>query len=232
MSKTEAQWQEYSNLLFTAIFLLEMIIKMIGFGIRGYLRDRFNIFDCLVVIISIADITISFTFEFNVEAGGAISAFRIFRLFRVLKLVKAWKKFQQLIATIIRSIKDVSNFSVLLFLFIFIYTLLGRELFAHNVKFDEEGRYSTDVEAESPRNNFDSFWNALVTIFIVLTGEQWNRIMYESYLYNQYLALAFFISLIIMGQMILLNLFLAILLENFNIDEQKDSTENREKTNV
>ena len=45
MSDTEARWQEYSNLLFTAIFLSEMIIRMLGHGIKGYLRDRFNIFD-------------------------------------------------------------------------------------------------------------------------------------------------------------------------------------------
>ena len=45
MSDTEARWQEYSNLLFTAIFLFEMIIRMLGHGIKGYLRDRFNIFD-------------------------------------------------------------------------------------------------------------------------------------------------------------------------------------------
>ena len=182
-----------------------------------------------MVIVSIADITFSFAFEYNVEAGGAISAFRIFRLFRVIKLVKAWKRFQQLVSTIIRSIKDVSNFSVLLFLFIFIYTLLGRELFAYKVTFDESGRFSESDDAKSPRNNFDTFFNALITIFIVLTGEQWNRIMYDAYLFNKFLALAFFISLIIIGQMILLNLFLAILLENFNVGEENEKGEKKNK---
>lgn len=163
------------------------------------------------------------------EAGGAISAFRIFRLFRVIKLVKGWKRFQELISTIVRSFKDVSNFSVLLFLFIFIYTLLGRELFAFKVKFDENGNFSTSATAESPRNNFDSFVNAIITIFIVLTGETWNKIMYDAYRYQKYLSLAFFISLIMIGQMILLNLFLAILLENFNIGEKAQQGDN-EKT--
>lgn len=232
MSREEQQWQEYSNIVFSAIFLIEMVIKMIGFGLVGYLRDRFNIFDWLVVIISIADITVSLTFSFSVEAGGAISAFRIFRLFRVLKLVKSWKKFQRLIGTIIRSLKDVSNFSVLLFLFIFVYTLLGRELFAYKVSFDEDGNFSRSKDAKSPRNNFDSFINAIITIFIVLTGEQWHKIMYDHYQYSKYLALGFFISLIIMGQMILLNLFLAILLENFSMDEVHDKTEKKDKDGV
>jgi hypothetical protein len=163
---------------------------------------------------------VSSAFEFNVEAGGAISAFRIFRLFRLIKLVKGWKRFQELVNTIVLSFKDVSNFSVLLFLFIFIYTLLGRELFAYKIKFDENGKFSTSSKAESPRNNFDSFVNAIITIFIVLTGETWNLIMYDAYRYEKYTALFFFISLIIIGQMILLNLFLAILLENFKLGEK------------
>lgn len=230
MSQTEQRVQEYFNLVFTAIFFVEMVIKLLGFGVKGYVRDRFNIFDGLVVVISIADITVSSAFQFNVEAGGAISAFRIFRLFRVIKLVKKWKKFQELVSTIVRSIKDVSNFSVLLFLFIFIYTLLGRELFAYRIMFDEDGNFDpNDESASSPRNNFDTFLNAIVTIFIVLTGEQWNKIMYDAYRYQKYLALAFFISLIMIGQMILLNLFLAILLENFNITD-KHSKNKKDKS--
>ena len=223
MSSEEQRVQEYFNIGFTIIFAIEMAIKMLGFGLKGYLRDKFNIFDCFIVVVSIADLTVATAFQFSVEAGGAISAFRIFRLFRVIKLVKSWKRFQILVSTIVRSIKDVSNFSVLLFLFIFIYTLLGRELFAYNIKFDEEGYYSTSDKAKSARNNFDTFANAIVTIFIVLTGEQWNQIMYNAYFYQKYIAIFFFVSLIMIGQMILLNLFLAILLENFNIDEQRKS---------
>lgn len=223
MSKEENVIQEYFNMVFTAVFAVEMVIKLLGFGIKEYVRDRFNIFDCFIVVISIADLTVSSVLNFNVEAGGAISAFRIFRLFRVIKLVKSWKRFQELVATIVRSFKDVSNFSVLLFLFMFIYTLLGRELFAYKLKFDDDGNFSTSDGARSARNNFDTFVNAIITIFIVLTGEQWNEIMYDAYLYQKYTALFFFISLIIIGQMILLNLFLAILLENFNIGEKNKS---------
>ena len=73
----------------------------------------------------------------------------------------------------------MSNFSVLLFLFIFVYTLLGRELFAYNLKFDSNGNLSSESNAQSPRSNFDTFGEAIVTIFIVLTGEQWNIIMYN-----------------------------------------------------
>lgn len=78
-----------------------------------------------------------------------------------------------------KTFKDISNFIVLLFLFIFTYAMLGMELFAYKVRFDSEGNpinldqyggMSTTV-GESPRENFDSFLNAFVTIFIVLIGD-------------------------------------------------------------
>jgi hypothetical protein len=158
MSRREIVVQEYFNTVFTAVFAIEMIIKLLGFGVKEYVQDRFNIFDCVIVVVSIADLTISSALNFDVEAGGAISAFRIFRLFRAIKLVKSWKRFQELVTTIVRSFKDISNFSVLLFLFMFIYTLLGRELFAYKLKFDDDGNFSTSDDAESPRDNFDSFF--------------------------------------------------------------------------
>ena len=118
MSNIEMKIQEYANYGFTCIFAIEMVIKILGFGIIGYIRDKANIFDWLIVVISIADTTVSTTLSYDVQASGAVSAFRIFRLFRVIKLAKGWKRFQELIKTIVSSFKDVSNFSVLLFLFI------------------------------------------------------------------------------------------------------------------
>lgn len=229
-SEEEQEFQDNSNLAFTAIFFAEMIIKILGFGPKGYIRDRFNIFDAIVVIVSIVDTTVTSVLEYEVNVGDAISTFRIFRLFRVIKLVKRWKKFQELVDTIIVSLKDARNFSVLLFLFIFIYALLGRELFAFKIMFNEEGKLDADnEESTSPRTNFDTFYNAMITIFILLTGEQWDQILHDAYRYQKYIALAFFISLTVIGQMILLNLFLAILLENFDMTEEQHQA-NKEKS--
>ena len=116
------------------------------------------------------------------------------------------------------SLKDISSFSILLFLFMFTYVLLGMELFANRVKYNANDKYDL-TDGTSPRENFDSFWNALLTIFIVLTGENWDSIMYSFARPFGAEAVVFFVSFIIIGQMILLNLFLAILLKNF--DESK-----------
>ena len=146
-------------------------------GLKGYMRDKFNIFDAIIVFLSSVDLIISLTtFNTQTEANNSISAFRTFRLFRIFKPVKSSKKFQDLLLTIISSIKDITISGVLLFLFIFIYILLGMELFAYKVKLDPEGNLSST--GRSLTSNFDRFYNTFVTVFIILTGEDWNIIYY------------------------------------------------------
>jgi hypothetical protein len=118
-----------------------------------------------------------------------------------------------------KTVKDISNFSVLLFLFMFTYTLLGMEIFAYKVKFSEDNL--VDLEnGISPRANFDSFLMAFTTVFIVLTGEDWNIVMYNNVRAVGSYTIVFFLSLVIFGNFILLNLFLAILLKNFEEDDK------------
>lgn len=82
-----------------------------------------------------------------------------------------------MLATIGKTIKDISNFSVLLGLFMFVYTLLGMELFAYKAKFTEDDELDL-VNGVSPRISFDTFPTAFTSIFIVLTGEDWPSLMY------------------------------------------------------
>ena len=65
---------------------------MIGIGVKGYMRDKFNIFDAIIVVLSSIDLIISLTtFNTQTEGNNSISAFRAFRLLRIFKLVKSWK---------------------------------------------------------------------------------------------------------------------------------------------
>ena len=106
-------------------------------------------------------------------------------------------------------------------LVIFTYTLLGMELFSFS---------ALDSEGNSFRITFDTFFPAVVTIFVVLIGDDWNVFMYR-YMRNSdqpFLATLFFVSLIIVGNLILLNLFIAILLKNFEDKEEEEEEEDRE----
>jgi hypothetical protein len=144
-----------------------MIIKLIGLGPKLYVKDKFNIFDCIVVVFSIIENVISWA---GIEGGtrGAISAFRGVRLLRVFKLARSWTSFRELLEKIMITMKDISNFSVLLFIFMFVYTLLGMELFAYNVSFDMNNQPikldTNDLDLSDlnilytfPRANFNNF---------------------------------------------------------------------------
>lgn len=81
------------NIVFFVIFFLEMIIKILGMGPRLFIKDQYNIFDALIVTLSIIDVSLSYSLlSDEAKMGkGAISAFRAFRLLRVFKLAKSWK---------------------------------------------------------------------------------------------------------------------------------------------
>ena len=93
------------NTFFTYCFLLEMIIKLLGQGVKKYADDGFNIFDASIVIISMFEIAINSSgIEFST---GAFSAFRGVRLLRVFKLARSWTSFRRLLKVMIETIKDV-----------------------------------------------------------------------------------------------------------------------------
>ena len=97
----------------------------------------------------------------------------------------------------------------------FTYTLLGMELFAHKVKINDDAELDL-VNGSSTRYNFDTFFHGFTTIFVTLTGDSWNYIMYEYVRFDHVQGVLYFISLVIFGRFLLLNLFLAILLNNYD----------------
>lgn len=136
-----------------------MIIKLIGLGFKEYIRDTFNVFDCLLVILSVIDFVLSWIPEVNSSGSDALFAFRGIRLLRVFKLARSWTSLRELLAKIVVTVKDVSTFSVLLLIFMFIFTLLGMEIFGNNIKFDKNNDILDpnypETASFSPRINFD-----------------------------------------------------------------------------
>jgi hypothetical protein len=188
---------EKLNIFFTVIFFGEMLIKLIGFGFKGYFRDTFNDFDCLVVIVSIVDISI--TYSYINYSGGAMTALRAFRLLRVFKLAKSWKRFQTLLKTMLKTLRDISTFSILLFIFMFTYTLLGLEMFAFKAKFNANNQVDL-VNGDYPDSNFNYFVNSFITVFIILTNDGWSDIYFDYYrAVGAGISTVYFLSLIIIG---------------------------------
>lgn len=220
---------EIISLFLSIVFFIEMIIKLIGLGIRGYFVDKYNIFDGILVVLTAVDIVYSNASSVSSGFNGKsqVTGLRAIRLLRVFKLAKSWKKLDNLIKTIWRTLIDVASFSVLLFLIIFTYALIGLELFSNRAKFNADDQLDMD-NGVSPVNNFDNFIEAFTTIFIVLTNDSWAQMFFNYYrAVSGVQSLLFFFSLVLLGQKILLNLFLAILLQNFDECAIKQKFENQ-----
>ena len=198
---------DIGNLFFTIIFTVEVVIKLIGLGTSGYAADRFNIFDAIIVIISLVEM-------FASSSGGAFSALRTFRLSRIFKIFKAGD-LRTLLDGIAFTILAVGDYTILLSLFVYVFALLGMSFFAGKTKFNEDG--DLDVEnGESPRANFDRLGWAALTVYEIMIGENWNGVMYDTMRSVGVASCVYFIALVIFGNIIMLNLFLAILLGNFD----------------
>ena len=119
------------------------------------------------------------------------------------------------------SVADIGSFSVLVFLFLFTFTLLGVELYANTVKVDSTGTVDPNA-ALSPRPNFDNIMQSFICIFYIMIGDNWDSYAQPYIIGTNQGAGWFFTTIFIIGKTILLNLFLAILLENF---EEMDTQE-------
>lgn len=221
MTQQYARGLEIANYAFSAVFGVEMIAKLLGDGPRRYFNDTFNQFDAAVVILSFVDIAVTYTLG---DAAGGLAALRTFRLARVFKLVRKWKELNRLLATIIKSLVNVSSALAVLGLILFIFTLLKMQLFGGGY----DDAVARGVFAEKPRINWDSFWQAFVSVFVVVTGENWNQYMAEANAVFGPVAIIIFVALVLVGNFVFLNLFLAILLGAFDAEMVAEKAEKDE----
>ena len=235
---------DYTNLIFYAIFLIEMLMKWLGQGVTSYFTDNQNIFDMVIVLLSTMDISLHFYNELNdleVESFGAISqVLRISRLIRVFKLARTWRSFNYFLTTIGNTMAKISAFIVLLGLFLFMFTIVGMEMFANTLRFNydnepipyfSENPEKTSLNFSYPPYNFDHISDAAVTVFVGLANDGWSTIYFDHARGSGLgQSSAFFIVLVVLGQMILFNLFLAILLKEFDegklLEDAKEAREN------
>ena len=123
------------NEVFTYIFLVEMIAKLIGLGFKDYAADGFNVFDSVIVVISVVELFLKHA-NVGFSSGGAISVFRAVRLLRVFKLARSWTSFRDILEKMLVTAKEIRTFAILLLIFILVFALLGMELYGHRVKFN------------------------------------------------------------------------------------------------
>ncbi|MDO5969679.1 ion transporter [Flavivirga aquimarina] len=203
---------EILNKAILSIFVIEIIVKIIAEGKKPwlYFTDAWNIFDFIIVAAT-----------FLPFGGSSVAVLRLLRLLRVLKLIKALPKLQMLVGALLKSIPSLGYVSILLFLLFYIYAVAGVFFFGGNDPI-----------------HFENLQMSMLSLFRVVTLEDWTDIMYinmygcENYGYDGNEALCtnstanplgsalFFVSFVLIGTMIMLNLFIGVIMTG--MDEAKN----------
>uniref|UniRef100_A0A7N9AXJ4 Voltage-dependent L-type calcium channel subunit alpha n=1 Tax=Mastacembelus armatus TaxID=205130 RepID=A0A7N9AXJ4_9TELE len=220
--------QDVASRVLLVLFFIEMCLKMYALGPRAYFMSLFNRFDFFVVLCGIL--------EMIMLSAGAVtplgfSVLRCIRLLRILKVTKYWTSLSNLVASLLNSVRSIASLLLLLFLFIVIFSLLGMQVFGGKFNF---------ADHRPRRSNFDNFPQALISVFQILTGEDWDAIMYNGIMayggpvFPGILVAIYFIVLYVCGNYILLNVFLAIAVDNLAEAEsltsaQKEKAEEKSK---
>ncbi|KAM5232401.1 sodium channel protein type 5 subunit alpha isoform 3-T3 [Hipposideros larvatus] len=212
---------QVGNLVFTGIFTAEMTFKIIALDPYHYFQQGWNIFDSIIVILSLM--------ELGLSRMGNLSVLRSFRLLRVFKLAKSWPTLNTLIKIIGNSVGALGNLTLVLAIIVFIFAVVGMQLFGKNYS---DRRHLISDSDLLPRWHMMDFFHAFLIIFRILCGE-WIETMWDCMeVSGQSLCLLVFLLVMVIGNLVVLNLFLALLLSSFSADNLTAPDEDGEMNNL
>ncbi|XP_064166777.1 sodium channel protein type 2 subunit alpha-like isoform X1 [Anguilla rostrata] len=210
------------NLVFTGIFTAEMCFKMIALDPYYYFQEGWNIFDGVIVALSLMELCMS-------EKESSLSVLRSFRLLRVFKLAKSWPTLNMLIKIIGNSVGALGNLTLVLAIIIFIFAVVGMQLFGKNYR----SLHCDDRrDCQMPRWHMSDFFHSFLVVFRVLCGE-WIENMWECMrVAGPTKCIIVFMMVMVIGNLVVLNLFLALLLSSFSADNLAATEDDSEMNNL
>jgi voltage-gated sodium channel len=172
------------------IFIIEAILKLTAHCPRpwDYFRDGWNVFDFAIVVLCLLPVGSQFAV-----------VLRLGRTLRLLRLVSALPKLQLLVGALIKSFSSMGYVSLLLGIMFYIYAITGVHLFgAHD------------------KQHFGSLSQAFLTLFQTITLDDWKHLLTSAGGDSPAIAAAYFVSFILLGTMIMLNLFIGIIMNSMS----------------
>jgi hypothetical protein len=212
-----------TNYVFNAVYMFEYLVKFVGLGPIVYYSDPFTYLDSFIIVFSIVDMaspTDSSDDSDSIQGGkkqnvsSKLSFLRVFRIFRVVRLTKILRRIKAMrliIVSVTKAILNVAYIITIILMFILIFQLLGMSLLSGN-------------------SHYQSFLEAFYSTYQILTLESWNELLIEMWPMN-YLCFFYFLAWILLGNFVLFNLFISVLLQSFGegADEDEDDLTDDEK---
>ncbi|XP_044280931.1 sodium channel protein type 5 subunit alpha-like [Varanus komodoensis] len=206
------------NIVFTAIFATEMVLKMIVLDPYYYFQDAWNIFDFVVVVMGIINLITQFHISF-------------LRMLRIFKLSKFWPALNKLMKIMMKSVGPLSNLTLVLVFTVFIFAVVGKQAFGKSYEglsqncsmcfTDHVKRCEGDDTKCRLRWHMKDFFHSFLIIFRILCGE-WIETMWGCMqAAGAGWCIALFMLVLVLGNLVVLNLFIALLLSSFSSSNLK-----------
>ncbi|XP_051572301.1 sodium channel protein type 4 subunit alpha B-like isoform X7 [Myxocyprinus asiaticus] len=222
----------FINLVFIVLYIVECILKLIALR-HHYFSFGWNIFDFVVVILSVVGLFLADLIEKYFVSPTLFRVIRLARIGRVLRLIRGTNGIRKLLFALMMSLPALFNIGLLLFLIMFIFSIFGMSNFAYVKK--EAGI--------DDMFNFETFGNSIIFLFMITTSAGWDGLLspilnsppdcdpdienpgstVRGNCVNPIVGIVFFCSYIILSFLIVVNMYIAIILENFNIATEESS---------
>ncbi|XP_012680292.1 sodium channel, voltage gated, type VIII, alpha subunit b isoform X2 [Clupea harengus] len=220
------------NFIFIVVFTTEFVLKL--FALRHYyFTNGWNVFDCVVVILSIVGMFLADLIEKYFVSPTLFRVIRLARIGRILRLIKGAKGIRTLLFALMMSLPALFNIGLLLFLVMFIFSIFGMSNFAY-------------VKRElgiDDMYNFETFGNSMIILFMITTSAGWDGLLapilnyppdcnpnyenpgttYKGNCGNPSVGIFFFVMYIIVSFLIVVNMYIAIILENFSVATEESA---------
>ncbi|XP_023683122.1 two pore channel protein 2-like isoform X6 [Paramormyrops kingsleyae] len=237
--KSISDWSEYYleviNLSFVIFYLLEMVLKIVAFGLRGYLFYRSNILDGLLTLSLVAlqmFILVKYGFscpKWDLPQPGLASLWEIVRMvnmlivFRCLRIIPKIKVMAVVASTLVDLVRNLRAFAGILLAVYYVYAVLGIWLFHEAITAPANVSSSSNSSAECGSyeqlgywpNNFDDFASALVLLYNVMVVNNWHVFLEAYTKHTTEWSKVYFIAWWLTSSVMWVNLFVALILENF-----------------
>ncbi|KAF4796858.1 Sodium channel protein type 9 subunit alpha [Turdus rufiventris] len=221
------------NLVFVVLFTGECVFKI--FSLRYYyFTIGWNIFDFVVVILSIIGMFLADVIEKHFLSPTLFRVVRLARIGRILRLIKGAKGIRTLLFALMMSLPALFNIGLLLFLVMFIYAIFGMSNFA----------YVKREDGIDDMFNFETFGNSMICLFQITTSAGWNNLLnpilnsgepdcnpnkthpgssVKGDCGNPSVGIFFFVSYIIISFLVVVNMYIAVILENFSVATEESA---------
>jgi len=189
---------QFADAFVTIYFVFEIAIKMIAEKkFINFFKSGWNVFDFVIVVITLLPL----------EQSGFAAIARMLRVFRVLRLFTARPELKAIIDMLIKAIPSIIDIVILMFIIFYIYAIVGNFYFQ-----------------ELPSGLWKDFLISMLTLFRVLTFEDWTDVMYEAMEVYPW-AWIYFVSFVIIAAFVFFNLFVAVIIGEMQKIQDADITE-------